>query len=242
MQSKANRVTDRVDNSAKRVAMNRRAASRLLAAVGASGNRSHAGPGRPKGTYKYGVPIQRFKQIQQQKKNMAQLQAYNLQSELTKKGYTPEQIQQIIAQKQATSQMSEDEYNKMVAESVVSPHTQAMLEEIKRIQGKSKADDANMQRILRERKMVNQQMNLMNTPNIFKSDPNRLNEWLERPETNPLRAQNIFAERPDTPHITQTHRLNLLQTREAGNSLNFFGDPLRQDNKSKPSARLSFWK
>ena len=240
-------VTRRFEGeSGKSVGARARAVRRLASAVGATG-KGHAGPGRPRGTYKYGAPIQQFQRIQAQRKAMAQLQAQKFETDLISKGYSQEQIQQALAQRQATApQMSNEEYERAIAEANVSPNTQMMLEEIKRIQGKGKADDDNMQRILRERKMVNNQMNLMKTPNIFKAIPGQMEGWLERPETNPLRAPNIFAEdRNRNPSILDTQgRPTILN---AVQKLNFFEDPLRQNRPGeikKPiqPTKLNFWK
>jgi hypothetical protein len=241
---KVSNVTSRFEGeSGKSVGARARVVRRLASAVGATG-KGHAGPGRPRGTYKYGAPIQQIQKLQSQRKAVAQLQAQKLQFELTRKGYTPEQIQQIMAQQQFEA--SPEQYEQAVAEANVSPNTMLILEQIRAVQNKGKADDANMQRILRERKMVNQQMNLMNTPNIFKAIPGQMEGWLERPETNPLRAHNIFAEdRTRNPSILDTQgRPTILN---AVQKLNFFEDPLRQNRPGevkKPiqSTKLNFWK
>lgn len=242
--NKVSRLTQRFEGeSGRSVNARSRAVRRLVGALGATG-KGHAGPGRPRGTYKYGAPIQQVQRIQAQRKALAQLQAQKFQTDLISKGYSQEQIAQIMAQRQATQpQMTNEEYEKAIAEANVSPNTQMMLEDIKRIQGKGKADDDNMQRILRERKMVNNQMNLMKTPNIFKAIEGQMEGWLERPETNPLRAPNIFAEdRNRNPSIMDSHgRPTILQSVQR---LNFFGNPGIEGKPQSQikSTKLNFWK
>lgn len=100
----------------------------------------------------------------------------------------------------------------------VSPNTQMILANLKYIQQKAKRDDLNQQRVHMERKMVSDAGNLMNTPNLFGPDSNKLN--ILDMQNNILSAPNAFAERMDNK-IMQTNRPSLLNTKEVGNNLNF---------------------
>ena len=100
----------------------------------------------------------------------------------------------------------------------ISPNTKMMLANLRYIQQKAKRDDLNQQRVHLERKMVSDAGNLMNTPNLFGADSNKLN--ILDMQGNILQAENVFAERTDN-RIMQTNRPSLLNTKEVGNNLNF---------------------
>lgn len=106
-----------------------------------------------------------------------------------------------------------------VKEMQLSPETEAQLAQIAAIQNKSKTDDYRRQRIRREREIIAKSTSILNTPNIFTDTS--IDAAQEIPELNPIRAPNVFKERPDNPHILMPQRLNILQTREAGNELRF---------------------
>jgi len=240
----ANRFTKNLERTGAKQIQARAAGARRLAGAfgvspGQSGRPTRAGAGRPTGTYKYGMPIRDFQKLQAKQRALARLQGQQAEQELIKKGYTPQQIQLARGQSAPMAETAQ-EFDKALEEATISPNTLRILENLKQIQGKAKADDANMQRILRERKMVSQQGELLKAPSLFKATPGQMEGWLERPETNPLRAPNIFAEdRNRNPSIMDTQgRPNILQSVQ---KLNFFGDPLTQEQQNRP-IKLNFWK
>lgn len=235
--------TKRFATSGKETQRRASIVKRLASAIGPS--KGHAGPGRPRGSYRYGVPIQQVYKLQQQRKALAQLKVQKYEEELIKKGYSPEQIQQMKLQKQFQEannpNFSEEEYQKYLSESTVSPNTQAMLDHLHMVQNKAKTDDMNMQRILREKKILNSAASLLAAPSLFKARPGEMEGWLERPETNPLRAPNIFKEdRSRNPNIMDTQgRPTIIQSVQP---LNFFGNPDGRPVDTKQPIKLRFFK
>lgn len=199
--------------------------------------RRYAHAGRPSGSYKYGMPIQQFKKLQAQRKALSRLEALKEQERLAKSGYTPEQIQQVRLQQLAKEQVEQsqqsqqsnqassqleiiEEYKKQLEMQSVTPQTQAILDRIKWIQQKGPRDNANMQRVIRERKMVSQATELLKTPSLFGPESNTFNIFDET--FNPLKAENIFAKRDDMPSLLNTGRPNIVQTERTGHRLKFF--------------------
>lgn len=101
----------------------------------------------------------------------------------------------------------------------LSPHTREQLGRIASIQNKSKTDDYKRQRIKREQEILQKSMNILSTPYVFTDDS--LDVTNVDDETNILMAPNVFKERDDNPHLLKTKKLNIMQTREAGNDLHF---------------------
>ena len=103
----------------------------------------------------------------------------------------------------------------------LSPSVRLQLQEVMRIQNKGKADDAEQQRRIRERQLVGSATSIMDAPFIFKDD-GRINPTEEIKELNPIRCPNVFKESPDgSDNILRPKRLNIMQTKEAGNNLKF---------------------
>jgi len=76
-----------------------RATRGILTALGViQGKQTYSGAGRPRGTYKHGVPIQVYKQ--KQREDRARYQRYQQEqyARLKPKGFSPEQIQQLQQQ------------------------------------------------------------------------------------------------------------------------------------------------
>lgn len=197
------------------------------------------GAGRPQGSYKYrigGRPVSVFEFRRQQRKR-AQLYAQYKQQQnlrLAKQGFSPEHIQ-ALQQRQIINQMQQPQtqpmqsipdedfaFEEYLAKNTVTPNTQRILDNIRRIQLKSKRDDMIQQRRLRERRLVANQIDLMKTPYIF----NHANmDFTKLPEGDKsiLNAPNVFKEdKINNPNILQRKRFSILQTKESGNSLNFF--------------------
>lgn len=117
--------------------------------------------------------------------------------------------------------------NKELAESIrrnsqLSENTARILADLRRVQNLSKTNDAVQQRRIREKKLLNHEMSLLRTPNIFKET--FIDATKEIPELNPLRAENVFKEKPDSINVLRKRKgaFNLLETKEAGNNLKFF--------------------
>jgi len=62
------------------------------------GKQTYKGAGRPRGTFKYGMPIQVYKKMMRDKKALYQQYQEQQYNRLSTKGFTPEQIQQLQQQ------------------------------------------------------------------------------------------------------------------------------------------------
>lgn len=262
-------------DSSKAIKIRERAAKGILRATGViQGGQRYAGAGRPRGVYKYGVPIQVYKAQQRQKKALYQQYQQEQYARLKTKGFTPEQVQQ-LQQQQALQELEQPtenqvrqeriqriqsnvqqmqqpiqiirpqvqqgygriiprsqriqpgrsvadeelDFRKWSAETTISPNTQRLLDRIRRVQNKGKSDNVEMQRRLRERNMVGRSMNLM------KAHENMIDTRMDFTKVdmaeNILGAPNIWKENVNNPNILTSNRPNILQTKEAGNSLFF---------------------
>lgn len=190
----------------------------------------YAHAGRPTGSYKYGMPIQEYKRMLAQQKALRSIKEGKEIQEMQRKGYSPEQIQQVrmqrIAQEQAeqntisNSGIEEQRLRKQIEMQQVSPHTQMMLDRIRSIQTKGARDNANMQRIVRERMLVARESELLKAKNLFGPESNTMDIFNKN--DNILNAENIFSEmNPNAKKIIKTGRLSILDTKNAGNDLRF---------------------
>ena len=202
---------------------------RLSSILGAGAKKTRS-VGRPKGTYKYGVPLNQYNKQLSQKKMLYDLYSRQQAQRLRSKGFTPQKIQE-LQQREITEKLvkgkrilensvpdQEARFDEFVARTQVTPRTQAILDDVRRVQLKGKRDDVNMQRRLRERKMVSNATNIMATPFIFKD--NSL-DVTNVDDNNILMAENVFKERPDNQRILSQRSVSILQTKEAGNDLHF---------------------
>ena len=215
--------------------------TRLLAAAGIKP--TYKGAGRPVGVYKYGVPIQVYKKLQAQRKEQIRRYQQAQQMQYRRRGISPQQLQQMqlrrtmeerdtppaIQQQMVEKPFKGDgpekavddelEFNRWRARETLSPSATAILTRLRKTQNKGKMDNIRQQRILEERRIVSQKGNMM------KAHTNMIDTTMDftgvDPETNILMAPNVFRESPDNPHILRTNRLNILQTKEAGNRLRF---------------------
>lgn len=209
---------------------------RLITAAGVlPGKASGAGAGRPKGSFKYrigGRPVSVFtwrKFQAQRKRQLAQFQAQQNQR-LSRKGFTPEQLQQLRQQRviQQVQQgrpvmernVADEElaFRDHLARTTVTPTTQQIMVALRRTQNKAKSDNIEEQRRHHERNMVGRAMNLMKAhENLV---PVKLDFTGVNPDENILMAPSVFKENSED-NILRPKRLNILQTREANNSLFF---------------------
>lgn len=219
--------------SAKRATGTRK----LLTALGAHpGKASGAGAGRPKGSYKYqigGRPVSVFEWRKHQAQRKAQLAQFQQQQNqrLARKGFTQEQLQslrqqQVIERVQKGKPVMEgnvaDEelaFREHLARNTVSPNTQRILIALRRTQNKAKTDNIEQQRRHHERHLVGKSMNLMKAHENL--SPVKLDFTGVNNEENILMAPSVFRE-DAVNNILRTDKLNVMQTREAGNNLQFF--------------------
>lgn len=223
---------------------------RVLSALGitsAGGRRE--GAGRPEGTGKY--QLMGYAGVHDYNRAMAQKRAQYRQYQMEQvarlrkqRGLTREQVQQLQyvrsaeqppqvraimregadprkIQVQQVNELANDElqFRKWSAEKTVSPNTQRMLMDLKRIQNKAQADNIEQQRRIYEKRLLADQGNLLKARNLFGADSNTLN--ILEMEGNILTAPNVFKENPED-NILKTKRLNIMQTQEGGNNLQFF--------------------
>lgn len=235
----------------KRIARTARGVSNILKAFGVvKGQASRSGAGRPKATYKYNMPIQQYKKLMTQRR--AQFQQYNQEQSMKMQGigYTPEQTQQLkyLRELQARgipvqvptiqgpidtpqsvmASADEDlEFRKFRADKTISPNTQRILKRLRTTQLKSQRDDVEMQRRLKERRMVGKAGSLLATPYVF----NRYQLNLTGvSEDNILMAPNTFKEDPiNNPHILKPRQVSVLTPidefnimKKKTNSINIF--------------------
>ena len=207
-----------------------------LALMGALGVTEQKGRGRPSGTYKYGMPIQEYKKQQSLKRAQYSKYKQDQMRELSRRGLTPEAVREIQYRRaieegvvmpqssfeetpEQTMAVADDEleFRRFAADKTISPNTKNMLLRLRRIQLKGKRDDVEMQRRLKERRMVASAGNLLKTPFIFKDNTLDITGVSS---DNILMAPNVFKETPEN-FILRTKKLNILQTRESGNDLRF---------------------
>lgn len=213
------------------VARKARGAERLFAALAGTEGR---GRGRPKGTYKYSMPIGEYKKLQSRKKALYSEYQREQIMKLRGRGVTPEQIQRLQLQRtmeiglpqpvrrlqDEPEQMVDDElrFKKFMADKSLSPSAREILTRLRRVQNKGKMDNIRQQRIQKERRMISEKGNLMKAhENMI---PVRI-DFTGVGQDNVLMAPSVFKENPED-NILRLKRLNILQSRAAGTDLKFF--------------------
>jgi len=103
--------------SHKTITKRAKAVSGVLSAMGITGgSQKYAGAGRPRGTYKYGMPIHMYKKQMTEKRAMYNQYLMQQKQKLAGQGFNPEQVQQlqqaqrienVIQQPQQTQQMQQ---------------------------------------------------------------------------------------------------------------------------------------
>ncbi len=224
----------------KKLKASRRAVSRreigtrrLITALG--GETQRKGRGRPSGTYKYGMPIGQYKKLQSRKRALQSQYQQEQMAKFRRKGITPEQLQRMQLLKLQEEGMPQqfaqrkkgdipgdivDEelaFKRWEAKKILSPSAQRILTRLRRVQNKGKSDNIRQQRIQEERRIISQKGNLM------RAHENMIDvrvDFTGVKEDNILMAKSVFKENPED-NILRTKRFNILQTREAGNSIGF---------------------
>lgn len=193
------------------------------------------GRGRPKGTFKYDMPIHEYKKLMSRKKALYEQYRDQKILNLRRKGLSPEQINQLKVIKEVESGgrpigvletpesvmsvVDEDlEFTKFRADKTIHPNTQKMLRKLRHTQLKSERDDVEMQRRNKEKRMVASAGNILETPFVF--NKHQL-DTTGISQDNILLAPSVFREDP-RDNILRTNKLNIMQTGEAGNNLKFF--------------------
>jgi hypothetical protein len=82
---------------------------RVMKAIGVGSGGKREGAGRPYGSFKYGMPIQKWKLLQAKNRAMYEQYQAEQQQKLQAKGFTPEQIQQLEYQRQIESAQSQQQ-------------------------------------------------------------------------------------------------------------------------------------
>ena len=269
--AKSKLALSKIKRKKKTTIKSRERASRgILTAMGViGGKQTYAGAGRPRGTYKYGVPIHIYKERMKQKQ--AQYQQYQQEQyqKLAVKGFTPEQVQalqqqqamqeleqptqqqaiqqllqrqqRIRAQAQPQQQMQqpmtqnhniirkryaqdmpfqnpadeEIKFTKWMAESSISPNTQRLMEDVRRIQLKGRTSNIENDRRHRERRMLGKLLSLFDA---HKNMTNVDMDFVGVPEDNILFAPSIWKEQSEN-NILRPRPSNVLS---GENRLNFF--------------------
>lgn len=224
-------------SSAKAGLARARKFSNLSKAFGAApGRASGGGAGRPKGSYKYrinGRPVSVFTWRKHQAEKKRQLAQFNAQrnQRLARRGFRPEQIQQleqqrVVQQVQQGKPMMKNniadeelEFRRHLARNTVSPRTQQILVALRRTQNKAKTDNVEHDRRTHERNLVGRSMNMMEAHKNL--NPIKLDFTGVDANENILMAPSVFRE-DSQENILRTTRHNIMQTREAGNNLRFF--------------------
>lgn len=215
--------------SKKMTARRTRGTRNILSAAGLMGGQaSQSGAGRPKGTYKYGMPIHEWKKLQAKRKALLKVYQQQQLQRLGKRGITKEQLAEAQLDRtveegppQPEESVPDEElrFQEWLAQNTVSPNTQRIIDRQRRVQLKGKRDDINQQRIQQERRLVANKGNLLRAhENLHKVE---MDFTGVDPSTNILMAPNTFKEIPENKVLRNTGKPNILQTREAGNSLFF---------------------
>lgn len=183
--------------------------------------------GRPKGSFKHGMPIQQWKKLQSKKREQLRQFRQAQLARLSKRGLTPDDVRRAQLDRtlergppNPTEGIADEElkFQQWLARNRISPNTQKILHRLRRTQLKGQRDDVNQQRVHQERRMVQNAGNLM-----------RAHETLHKvemdftgvdPETNILMAPNQFKENPEN-NILKKRRGNILDTASYGNNLFF---------------------
>ncbi len=193
------------------------------------------GRGRPTGTFKYGVPIHEYKKLMSRKRALYEQYKEQKILNLQRKGLSKEQINKLRVIKEIESGgrplgvletpesvmkvVDEDlEFTKFRADKTIHPNTQKILRRLRHIQLKSERDDVEMQRRNKEKRMVASAGNILETPFVF--NKHQL-DTTGIGQDNILLAPSVFRENPED-NILRSNKLNIMQTREAGNNLKFF--------------------
>jgi len=205
-----------------------------------------SGAGRPKGSYKHGMPIHEYKKLLSKRKALQQQYQMDRMNKLKGKGLTPEQIRLIEYQRSMNNRSPEPrelqrelpiskaeqkraqikdlqeqiddelEFQRYSAEKTISPSAQRQLTQIRRIQNKGKSDNIRQQRVLQERRIVRRSMNLMD------AHKNMTKVSLDftgvNPDENILMAKNVFKENPENNLLRPRNR-HILDIKE--NTLHF---------------------
>ena len=182
--------------------------------------------GRPTGSYKYGMPIGKYKKAIARQKALYDAYRRKEALQLAQRGLTQEEIKQAqLSKLQRPQQLkpktvaqNELEFRKFLAKNTVSPNTQRLMDDLERIQLKAQRDDVEQQRRVFEKRLLAEKGNLLKARNLFGPESNNLN--ILEVEGNILQAQNLFRENPEG-NVLRPRGVSILNTREAGNDLRF---------------------
>jgi len=207
----------------------------ILTALGIMGGRAQrSGAGRPTGTFKHGMPIHEWKELQRQKGEQYRQYQQEQVRKFQRRGIAPEQLrqmqlartvergmpQQVVMKKgDEPEAMADDElrFKRWEAERTLSPSAQRILLRLRRVQNRGKLDNIRQQRIHEERRIVQDKSNLFRAhENMIKVSMN----FAGVDDTNILMAENVFKENPED-NILRSKRPSILNTKDTNNDLFF---------------------
>ena len=185
--------------------------------------------GRPPKSYKYRlgnemVPGSVYRRYITQQKALGRQRQEAVTMKLIAKGFSGRQLQDLrrrkamsgplpITKKQQMSELlgqvdSDLEFKKFLSNNSISPNTQKMLMDLRRVQNKAKSDNIDQQRRNEEKRLVGTAGSLLATPYIFKDyqlDATGVSG------DNILSTPSVFKEEAGNS-ILRTDRPNILQT------------------------------
>lgn len=209
--------------AAKQTAFKQRKLKNLVAVLGMAGGQ-RPGAGRPRGSGKYqrtyGMGVNEYRRFLAQRRALAQEYVEQKRERYIRKGYNPEQVEQIVRSQpieqpqNPTAHIDEElSYKKFMSERALTPNTQRILERLRRVQLKGRRDDMDMQRRLRERRVVSNAGNLMKAHENM--NPSRF-DITGVSEDNILKAPNTFKENPEN-NILRPRNINVLTPIQGNN-------------------------
>lgn len=215
-----------------------KAARGILGVMGITGT-SKGAVGRPRGTYKYGVPIHLYKKEMAQRRNVYERYQQSMSMRLAQRGISPQRLQQLQEQR-TVEQIQEPQYQQQIqqqstfkgdipeqivndeleferwnAKNNLSPSAERLLMRLHRVQNKGKMDNIRQQRIHEERRIIRAKSSLFQA---HKNMTKVTMDFTGVSQNNILMAPNVFKELPEN-RIMKSNRPNILQTRETGNNI-----------------------
>lgn len=214
---------------------------KTLTALGAIPKRRR-GAGRPEGSGKYQLmgykDVYEYRRAMAQQKAIMRMRKQQEVQKLKRRGLSEEQINRLqlartleqqkmaivpdsrrqMMQQAVNVADEEKDFARFRAQKTVSPNTQRMLTEIRRIQNKGEVDNIEQQRRIYEKRLIAEQGNLLKARNLFGPESNTMN--ILEVEGNILQAENVFRTEDNT-NILRERRGNILDTNSHGNTLRF---------------------
>lgn len=130
--SSAKRKFFRREDTRKAITARAKAVSGIARATGIiAGKQVYSGPGRPRGTYKYGMPIHVYKEMLRQKRGQYEQFQQERMQRLAQQGFNPQQIQQ-LQQQETIEQVQMPQQMPMQAQETMEMPSQTLNRPVKR--------------------------------------------------------------------------------------------------------------